>query len=150
MLDGVRQQRILGPWPTTNSYNRIVGLTLINVFTPKGAGPGANYVIGKRVRDLYNRVIVSGVFFGAPSGPEALGNPSPEGYFQLRSVWPLNSSRNSGPWPSFAEKKAQLNLRPAAAALPLSSVLAAGACQSPKKRWTLPTTVTLSGRLLAA
>jgi hypothetical protein len=51
------------------------------VFTPKGAGPGANYVIGKRIRDLYNRVIVSGVYFGAPIGPEVLATPAPEGYF---------------------------------------------------------------------
>ena len=75
------QQRILGPWRNHNNYNRIAGLMVINVFTPKGAGPGANYVIGKRIRDLYNRVIVSGVFFGAPIGPEALASPAPGGYF---------------------------------------------------------------------
>jgi hypothetical protein len=38
-------------------------------------------VIGKRIRDLYNRVIVSGVYFGAPIGPEVLATPAPEGYF---------------------------------------------------------------------
>ena len=64
--------------------NRIVGLVLINIFTPQGAGPGANYVIGKRVRDLYNRVIVSGVFFDAATGPEVLASPAPEGYFQTQ------------------------------------------------------------------
>ena len=69
---------------TTNSRNRITGLMLINVFTAKGVGPGANYVIGKRVRDLYNRVIVSGVYFDAPVGPEALASPAPEGYFQTQ------------------------------------------------------------------
>jgi|TARA_R100000081_G_scaffold37236_1_gene17262 hypothetical protein len=74
----------LGHGLTTSGYNRIVGLTLINIFTPKGAGPGANLVIGKRIRDLYNRVIVSGVFFDAPVGPEVLGSPSPEGYFQTQ------------------------------------------------------------------
>ena len=74
----------LGQGLTTNSQNRVVGLVVINIFTPKGAGPGANLVIGKRIRDLYNRVIVSGVFFDAPTGPEALGSPSPEGYFQTQ------------------------------------------------------------------
>ena len=64
--------------------NRIVGLTVINIFTPQGVGPGDNLVIGKRIRDLYNRVIVSGVFFDAPNGPEATGFPSPEGYFQTQ------------------------------------------------------------------
>ena len=69
---------------TTDSDNRIVGLVLINIFTPQGVGPGGNYVIGKRVRDLYNRVIVSGVYFDAPVGPEALATPAPEGYFQTQ------------------------------------------------------------------
>ena len=69
---------------TTNSQNRIVGLTVINIFSAKGVGPGANYTIGKRIRDLYNRAIVSGVFFDAPNGPEALASPAPEGYFQTQ------------------------------------------------------------------
>jgi len=69
---------------TTDSDNRMVGLVLINIFTPQGVGPGGNYVIGKRVRDLYNRVIVSGVYFDAPVGPEALATPAPEGYFQTQ------------------------------------------------------------------
>ena len=69
---------------TTDSDNRIVGLVLINIFTPQGVGPGSNYVIGKRVRDLYNRVNVSGVYFDAPIGPEVLASPAPEGYFQTQ------------------------------------------------------------------
>ena len=69
---------------TANSQNRIVGLLLLNIFSPKGVGPGANYVIGKRIRDLYNRAIVSGVFFDAPTGPEALASPTPEGFFQTQ------------------------------------------------------------------
>jgi len=69
---------------TTDSFNRIVGLVVVNIFSAKGVGPGANYVIGKRIRDLYNRVIVSGVYFDAPTGPEALASPTPEGYFQTQ------------------------------------------------------------------
>ena len=69
---------------TSNSQNRIVGLVVISIFSAKGVGPGANLVIGKRIRDLYNRVIVSGVFFDAATGPEALASPSPEGYFQTQ------------------------------------------------------------------
>jgi len=69
---------------TSNSQNRIFGLVVFNIFTPPGTGPGANYVIGKRIRDLYNRVNVSGVFFDAPTGPEALASPAPEGYFQTQ------------------------------------------------------------------
>ena len=69
---------------TTDSDNRIVGLLLMNVFSAKGVGPGANLTIAKRVRDLYNRVIVSGVFFDAPVGPEVLASASPEGFFQTQ------------------------------------------------------------------
>jgi len=69
---------------TSDSHNRIVGLAVVNIFSAKGVGPGANYTIGKRIRDLYNRVIVSGVYFDAPVGPEALASPAPEGYFQTQ------------------------------------------------------------------
>ena len=74
----------LGQGLTTNSQNRIVGLLVINVFTPQGVGPGANYVIAKRIRDLYNRVIVSGVYFDAATGPEVLAAASPEGFLQTQ------------------------------------------------------------------
>tara|TARA_R100001163_G_scaffold65707_1_gene64145 strand:+ start:1344 stop:1769 length:426 start_codon:yes stop_codon:yes gene_type:complete len=69
---------------TTGSDNRIVGLVVISIFTAKGRGSGPNYDIGKRIRDLYNRVIVSGVYFDAPVGPEALNFSAPEGYFQTQ------------------------------------------------------------------
>ena len=69
---------------TSDSQNRVVGLLIVSIFTPKGAGPGANYLIGKRIRDLYNRVIVSGVFFDAANGPSVLASPVPEGYFQTQ------------------------------------------------------------------
>ena len=69
---------------TTGSSNSIIGVIVINVFTPKGIGAGANLTIGKRIRDLYNRVIVSGVHFDPPTGPEVLAAPSPEGYYQTQ------------------------------------------------------------------
>ena len=68
---------------TTDSQNRIVGIIVVNIFTPAGVGAGANYTIGTRIRDLYNRVIVSGVYFDAPIGPEVV-SASPEGYFQTQ------------------------------------------------------------------
>jgi hypothetical protein len=69
---------------TTGSNNSIIGVVAINVFTPLGVGPGANLTIGKRVRDLYNRVIVSGVHFDPPIGPEVVASPAPEGFFQTQ------------------------------------------------------------------
>tara|TARA_B100001939_G_scaffold267180_1_gene234601 strand:- start:182 stop:604 length:423 start_codon:yes stop_codon:yes gene_type:complete len=68
---------------TSNSYNRITGIIVTNIFTPKGTGAGTNFTIAKRIRGLYNRIIVSGVYFDAPIGPEVV-SASPEGYFQTQ------------------------------------------------------------------
>ncbi len=58
---------------------------VLNVFTEEGIGAGGNFTICKRLRDLYNRITVSGVIFDAVVGPEILSQ-SPEGKFvtQLR------------------------------------------------------------------
>lgn len=69
---------------TTGSSNSIIGVAVINVFSAKGVGPGANLTVGKRIRDLYNRIVVSGVHFDPPTGPEVVANPSPEGFFQTQ------------------------------------------------------------------
>ena len=66
-----------------NGVNVVVGLVLINIFTEEGIGAGANFTIGKRIRDLYNRVTVSDVIFDSPIGPEILAS-SPEGKFQTQ------------------------------------------------------------------
>ena len=69
---------------TSGSSNLLTGITSVNIFTPKGAGAGANLTIGKRIRDLYNRIKVSGVYFDPPIGPEVMTAPSPEGYYQTQ------------------------------------------------------------------
>ena len=68
---------------TTNAFNDVVGLVVLNIFTEEGIGAGSNYTIGKRLRDLYNRVTVSNVIFDSPIGPEVLTS-SPEGKFQTQ------------------------------------------------------------------
>ena len=68
---------------TTNAFNDVVGLVILNIFTEEGIGAGSNYTIGKRLRDLYNRVTVSNVIFDSPIGPEVLSS-SPEGKFQTQ------------------------------------------------------------------
>ena len=68
---------------TTNAFNDVVGLIVLNIFTEEGIGAGSNYTIGKRLRDLYNRVTVSNVIFDSPIGPEVLAS-SPEGKFQTQ------------------------------------------------------------------
>jgi hypothetical protein len=66
------------------SSNNMLGVVVINIFSAKGVGPGANLTVGKRIRDLYNRIVVSGVHFDPPTGPEVVASPSPEGFFQTR------------------------------------------------------------------
>ena len=68
---------------SANSTNTLIGLVLLNIFTEEGIGAGANYVIGKRLRDLYNNITVSNVIFDSPIGPEVLTS-SPEGKFQTQ------------------------------------------------------------------
>ena len=68
---------------TTNSTNRIVGLVILNIFTEAGKGSGANFTIGKRLRNLYNRITVSNVIFDSPIGPEVLTS-SPKVKFQTQ------------------------------------------------------------------
>ena len=66
-----------------DGVNIVVGLLTLNIFTEEGIGSGANYVIGKRLRDLYNKITVSDVIFDSPVGPEVLTS-SPEGKFQTQ------------------------------------------------------------------
>ena len=68
---------------SADSTNSVVGLILLNIFTEEGIGAGANYTIGKRLRDLYNNITVSNVIFDSPIGPEVLAS-SPEGKFQTQ------------------------------------------------------------------
>ena len=68
---------------TSNSTNSVVGLIVLNIFTEEGLGSGPNFKIGKRLRDLYNRITVSNVIFDSPIGPEILTS-SPEGKFQTQ------------------------------------------------------------------
>ena len=71
------------PNSATTSTNLIVGLTTFNIYTAQGLGAGANFTIGKRLRDLYNRITVSDVRFDPPIGPEII-EPTPEGKFQTQ------------------------------------------------------------------
>ena len=67
-----------------DGLNRVNGIVVFNIFTPQGIGSGDNYTIGKRLRDLYNRITVSNVIFDAPIGPEVVDNPNPKSQFQTQ------------------------------------------------------------------
>ena len=64
--------------------NQVNGSVVLNIFTPQGIGSGDNYTIGKRLRDLYNRITVSSVIFDSPICPEVFNSPNPEGQFQTQ------------------------------------------------------------------
>jgi hypothetical protein len=66
----------------TGASNSVIGVVVINIFSAKGVGSGANLTVAKRIRDLYVRINTSGVCFDPPTGPEVVATPSPEGYFQ--------------------------------------------------------------------
>ena len=68
---------------TSTATNNVVGLVTINIFTEEGIGSGANFTIGERIRNLYNRETVSSVIFDSPIGPEIFQS-SPESKFQTQ------------------------------------------------------------------
>jgi hypothetical protein len=71
--------------PTGNvGFNRQNGTLVVNIYTPIGVGPAANFTIAERIKDLFDRVTVSGVIFDAASGPAQVTPASPEPYFQTQ------------------------------------------------------------------
>ena len=71
------------PNSSTTATNLVVGLVTCNIYTKQGLGAGQNFIIGKRVRDLFNRITVSDVRFDPPVGPE-VSEATPEGKFQTQ------------------------------------------------------------------
>jgi len=74
---------LLGP---STGLNRQVGTLVLNVYTPVGVGPGANLTVAERLKDLFDRQIVSGIIFAAAVGPGQVLPASPEGYFQTQTT----------------------------------------------------------------
>tara|TARA_Y100000114_G_scaffold109323_1_gene102812 strand:- start:593 stop:1000 length:408 start_codon:yes stop_codon:yes gene_type:complete len=66
----------------SSSDNLINGNIIFNIFTQQGIGTGANLIITKRIRDLFNKQIVNNVIFNPPNGPTFLQGETLEGYFQ--------------------------------------------------------------------
>jgi hypothetical protein len=67
-------------------FNRQTGTLVVNVFTPVGAGAGANFTIAERIKDLFDRAKFSSIIFDAASGPSQVTPASPEPYFQTQLV----------------------------------------------------------------
>jgi hypothetical protein len=65
-------------------FNRQNGVLTVNVFTPIGVGAAANFTIAERVKDLFDRVRISGIIFDAASGPAQVTPAAPEPYYQTQ------------------------------------------------------------------
>lgn len=52
--------------------NEVIGVVNLNVFGPKDKGYGALLKLVDAARNMLNRVVVSGVRFGVPSGPDVV------------------------------------------------------------------------------
>ena len=72
---------LLGP---TTGFNRQTGTLVLNVFTPQGQGAASNFTIAERLKDLFDRQIVSGIIFDAASGPAQVTPAAPEPYYQTQ------------------------------------------------------------------
>ncbi len=67
---------------SSSTVNSVTGVLTLNIYSQAGIGSGANLTIAKRLRDLFNRIKVSDIFFEPPNGPTLLQSTEPEGYFQ--------------------------------------------------------------------
>lgn len=67
---------------TTGSTNSQEGIITFNIFTKIGVGLGNNITLAKRIRDLYNRIKLNGIFFEPSTGPAVIENAAPEGFVQ--------------------------------------------------------------------
>jgi hypothetical protein len=72
---------LIGP---STGFNRQNGTLVVNVFTPMGAGTGANLTIAERIKDLFDRAKFSSIIFDAASGPAQVTPASPEPYYQTQ------------------------------------------------------------------
>jgi len=69
--------------PSTG-FNKQNGVLFIDVFTPRGVGPGANLTIAERLKDKFDRAKFNSIIFDAASGPSEATPAAPQDYFQTQ------------------------------------------------------------------
>lgn len=69
---------------SSNPATELNGRITINIFTPQGSGPGANYSLGDQVCRAYTRQIDNQVFFAPVFGPSPVSPSNPAGFFQTQ------------------------------------------------------------------
>lgn len=81
---GFGDQAYLTLLAPTTGMNRINGALTVNVFSPRGVGPGANLTIAQRVIDLFSRLTLENINFDAANGPNAIATPAPQGFYETQ------------------------------------------------------------------
>lgn len=70
---------LLGP---TVGSNRQSGILVISVFSPVGVGTGESLVVSERLKDLFDRKIISQIIFDAADGPTFSQPGEPASFLQ--------------------------------------------------------------------
>lgn len=81
---GFGDQAYLTLLAPATGMNRVNGALTVNIFTPRGVGPGANLTIAQRVINLFSRLILQNINFDAANGPNAIATAAPEGFYQTQ------------------------------------------------------------------
>lgn len=71
---------------TNGGFDRRDGTLAIDIFTPRGEGPGAGLTIAQRCIDLFSRIKLQNIIFDAANGPRTIESPTPEGFYQTQVV----------------------------------------------------------------
>jgi len=69
---GFGDQRHITLLAPASGMNAINGAITANIFTPRGAGAGANLTIAQRFIDLFSRLYLSNIRFDAANGPSTI------------------------------------------------------------------------------
>lgn len=69
---GFGDQRYLTLLAPVNGINAVNGAITANIFTPRGAGPGANLTLAQRFINLFSRLYLSNIRFDAANGPSTV------------------------------------------------------------------------------
>jgi len=69
---------------TGDGFDRRNGTLVFNIFSSRGAGPGASLTIAQRCIDLFSRLQLQNIKFDAANGPRSIEPPAPEGFYQTQ------------------------------------------------------------------
>jgi hypothetical protein len=69
---------------TGDGFDRRNGTLVMNVFSPRGEGPGASLTIAQRCIDLFSRLQLQNIKFDPANGPRTIEPAAPEGFYQAQ------------------------------------------------------------------